>query len=380
MLRLLYVALTENEQVRGVERYALELVRALALHHADAVRVTLLCGPWQTYFRELEPLGVTIDVAPCGNTRAARHGFLMTRMRARSRGFDLVHYGNLLPIALPNRAPSTMTIHDVAEYAIARKYSFVQRSYRRAVGALATRIVRHVLTDSEFSRGEILRRLGVDSGRVSVVYPGVDHFRRRPPGPAAPPLPDRFFLYYGVLEETKGADTAILAFNALADEPLARDVALVMIGRPGNAYEGLRHLIDGRRIIHFGHLPDAALQEAIERALAVVFVSRYEGFGLPAVEAYMLNDIVIASSGSAVGEIARGFAWLVDETRVETVTAAMRDVLAGRRPPRALDRAAVLAKFSWKGAAERALAVLAPHARGAPKLTVADRPPSRGAS
>src|SRR6266480_2462829 len=129
VLRILYVALTENEQVRGVERYALELVRELATRHRDAVHITLLCGEWQRYFWELEPLGVAIDVAECRNTRASRHWYLWTRLRARSAAFDLIHYGNLLPILVPNRVPSTMTIHDVAEYAIARKYSLAKRGY-----------------------------------------------------------------------------------------------------------------------------------------------------------------------------------------------------------------------------------------------------------
>ena len=362
MLRLLYVALTENEQVRGVERYAIELVRELATRHPDAVRVTLLCGEWQRYFLELEPLGVEIVIAPCRNTRASRHLFLLKRIRALSSRFDLVHYGNLLPIAVPNRAPSTMTIHDVAEYAIARKYSLVQRAYRRLIGWLAARLVEQVITDSEFSRGEITRHLGVDPARVVVVYPGADHFRRHVDCASAPALPERYFLYYGVLEETKGADTAILAFNALRDDPLAQGVALVLVGRRGNAYDRLKHLIDGQWIIHYGYLADGALQHCIERALAVVFVSRYEGFGLPAVESYMLNDRVIASAGNAVGEIAGEFAILVDEGRVEAVTAAMRGVLAGEIPAPKLNRDAVLAKFSWSSAGRLALAVFEAHA------------------
>ncbi|HEY2817051.1 MAG TPA: glycosyltransferase family 1 protein [Casimicrobiaceae bacterium] len=363
MLRLLYVALTENDQVRGVERYALELVRQLATQHAAEIRITLLCGAWQSYFRVLEPLGVEIVVAPCRNSRASRHAFLLTRLRGQSAGFDLVHYGNLMPIAIPNRAPSTMTIHDVAEYAIARKYSLFRVLYRRIIGWLAARIVVHVLTDSEFSRNEIAFHLGIDRKRVTVIYPGVDHFRRHADVKEMPQLPKRYFLYYGVIEETKGADTAILAFNALRDDPLARDVALVLVGRPGNAYERLRALIDGRRIVHVGHLDDAALQRCIEGALAVVFVSRYEGFGLPAVESYMLNDTVIASSGHSVGEIARGFAWLVDENRQDAVTAAMRGVLMGERPTRTLDRDAVQRRFSWSDAARRALTVFNAHAR-----------------
>ena len=77
----------------------------------------------------------------------------------------------------------------------------------------------------------------------------------------------------------------------------------------------------------------------------------------------MLNDNVIASSGNAVGEITRGFAWQVDEDDVDAVAAAMRALLAGERAPRTMDRQQVLAKFSWGDAAQRALAIFGSYAR-----------------
>jgi glycosyltransferase involved in cell wall biosynthesis len=109
----------------------------------------------------------------------------------------------------------------------------------------------------------------------------------------------------------------------------------------------LRPLIDGHRIIYLGFLDDADLRQYIRRALAVVFVSRYEGFGFPAVESYMLNDTVIASTGNSVGEISRDFAFLVDETSVDAVADAMRAVLSGTQPHPRLSRDEICAKYTW---------------------------------
>jgi glycosyltransferase involved in cell wall biosynthesis len=358
MMRLLYVALTENDTVRGVERYALELNRALATHHGDEVEITLLRGPWQGYFDELRACGVQLLDAPCANRKPSRHAWLMTRLRGLSRGFDHVHYGNLLPFVVPNAVASTMTIHDVAEYALPGKYSRVQRAYRKAIGRCATRLAARLFADSEFTKSELQRHLGVAPERIEVVYPGVDHFRPRAAA-AAPPeaAGGRYFLYFGVLEETKGADTAVLAFDRLRDDPAAAGVRLLLVGRPGNAWPRLQPMIDGQRIVHVGHRDDATLARFIAGALAVVFVSRYEGFGLPAVEAYMHNDTVIASRGNSVGEITRGFAFNVDETSVDAVAGAMRAVLAGTQPRPAMAREAVLARFAWANAARQALDV-----------------------
>ena len=354
VLRVLFVALTENETVRGVERYALELARALATRYSREVEVTLLCGAWQRYFHELERIGVRLLVAPVKNSRPSRHFFLLLRMRRLSGAFDLVHYGNLMPIAISNKVASTMTVHDVAEYAMPRKYSLRQRAYRRLVGWCAVRRVARLVADSEFSRGEIHRYLGVPLDCITVIYPGVDHFRTLPK-PRPLPAPEPYFLYYGVIEETKGADTAVLAFRRLLTDRSARDARLVLIGRPGNAYERLKPLIDGDRIIHLGYLDDPVLQQYIVGALAVVFVSRYEGFGLPALEAYMLNDTVIASAGNSVGEVSRDFAYAVDENSIDAVADAMRSVLAGRQPKPRLSRDAVHARYSWARAAEQIL-------------------------
>jgi glycosyltransferase involved in cell wall biosynthesis len=356
VLRLLFVALTENETVRGVERYALELVRALASRHGASIEITLLCGEWQRYYRELESVGVRLLIPSITNNRRSRHLFLLMRMRALSAAFDLVHYGNLLPIAVANRAPSTMTIHDVAEFAIAQKYSRIQRWYRRLVGWSAARRVSRVVADSEFTRGEITRYLAIPPDRITVIYPGADHFRMVD-GSRAGNASDRYFLYYGVIEETKGADTAILAFQRLLSDGAAGTSRLLLIGRPGNAYERLKTLIDGRHIVHLGYLEDKDLQRYIEDALAVIFVSRYEGFGLPAVESYMLNDTIIASSGNSVGEISRGFAFNVDETSVASVAEAMGAVLANAQPRPSLSRDEVRAKYSWAVAAREILAL-----------------------
>ena len=355
-MRLLYVALTENDTIRGVERYALELCRALATGHRDELTITLLCGKWQRYFDELAACGVPVVHADCANNKASRHAFLMCRIRSLSRAFDHVHYGNLLPFVMPNAVPSTMTIHDVAEYALPGKYSPVQRMYRRIVGWCATRFVDRIFADSEFTKAEIHRYLEVAPDRIEVIYPGVDHFRETEH--VAETSAGRFFLYDGVLEETKGADTVILAFDSLRNDPDAGDVRLLLVGRPGNAYARLKSKIDGKRIVHFGYRDDASLKALIKSALAVVLVSRYEGFGLPAVEAYMLNDTIIASRGNSLGEVTRGYAYNVDETSVDAVAAAMRDVLTGHHPRPALSREAVIATFSWASAARKTLNAL----------------------
>ena len=78
----------------------------------------------------------------------------------------------------------------------------------------------------------------------------------------------------------------------------------------------------------------------------------------------MLNDRVIASQGNAVGEIARGFAIMVDEADVAAVTAAMKSVLREQCTPPVLDRETVMSKYSWNLAARRAVSIFREVATG----------------
>ena len=185
MLRVLYVALTENDTVRGVERYALELVGSLAKKHGHEVRITLLCGEWQRYFEVLKASGVELMIAPVRNSKRSRHLFLWSRMHALSADFDLVHYGNLFPISRANAVPSTMTIPDVAEYALAGKYGRAQRLYRKLVGWRAARSIAAIAADSHFTRDEIVRE-GVVHGHVQVREAEQEQARRADDGRLIP--------------------------------------------------------------------------------------------------------------------------------------------------------------------------------------------------
>jgi glycosyltransferase involved in cell wall biosynthesis len=218
-----------------------------------------------------------------------------------------------------------------------------------------------VLTISEFSRREIVERLGLPSARVRVIYPGV-----RLPAHAVSVGPrEPLVLYVGSLFQRRHVDVLIDAFARV--QAHVPDARLELVGE-----NRTRPFVDfGQRVRRLGigdtvgirsYVDEATLAELYARAAVFVFLSEYEGFGLTPLEALaagvppiVLDTAVVrevlapaARFVPGLGEAERVVAQLVVE--LLTNEAARRDVLAAGPD--------VLARYQWPHAASQTLRVL----------------------
>ncbi|MEI7593245.1 MAG: glycosyltransferase family 1 protein [Actinomycetes bacterium] len=279
---------------------------------------------------------------------------------ARSEGIDLMHHlGGTMP---PRRSrPGMLTIHDLQPMANPEHFSFVKRGY---LGAAVPGSVRHaevVVTLSQFVRRDVVDRLDIADEQILIVPPGIDppyvvdermisHTRRRH-GLGQRPI----FLYPAITYPHKNHVTLVRAFSRLAranPEPL-----LVLTGGEAQAEGELRGEIErlglGRRVIRTGRIPAGELDAMLATATALTFPSRYEGFGLPVLEAMNRGVPVIASSVTALPEVIGDSGLLIDPDDLEGWSDAMALLLADPTRAQQLvirghDRAA---RFSWKASA-----------------------------
>lgn len=235
--------------------------------------------------------------------------------RARA---DVAHFLSIYRAAIRPGVASVITVHDVIPLLWPREYlrtGFVHRMLYRAARR-ATRLI----ADSECSKRDAVRHLGVDPERVDVVYLAADpRFRPTDPGevPAALGIEGPYVLYVGGLtndDPRKNVGPLIDGFAAWS-RARSRPEALVLSGRLGPAAEPLRARARsaGARIVFTDFVGDDRLPALYSGARCFVSASRYEGFGLPQLEALACGVPVACFEAGSLPEVV-GPGGLLDRT------------------------------------------------------------------
>jgi len=199
------------------------------------------------------------------------------------------------------------------------------RSSRHRVLAWLLRHARLVVANSEFIRGLIEGRYGVDPARIAVLSPGVDLSLFSGPHPDRAPGE---ILYVGRLAARKGVHELVDATAALGDAT----VRLRFVG-DGPERAGLETAAAsaGVRAEFRGSIPHAEAAQLMRRAAVIAMPSTYpEGLGLAALEAMAAGAMTVATAAGAIGELVEDgeTGWLVEPGNVGALTAALRDALA----------------------------------------------------
>lgn len=318
----------------GTETYARELLRALSRHGELEYRVFLppvadgLPGERVPEYRAGRSTGGRLAAMAFA---AARPGPIRRRLEAA----QALHYP--LTIALPPvRRPFAVTLHDVLHHDL--PFARAERLFRRVAYDRSARRARLVIVPSAFTRERAIERLGLDPGRIRVVHLGLDHDRFRPNGGPREP----FLLYPARPWPHKNHAALLDAFALVRRERPELELVLTGGGHEGRVYPPgvvARGLVDADELVSL-----------YRRAAALVFPSRYEGFGSPPLEAMACGCPVACSTAGSLPEIVGGAARTFDPLSPEDIAAAILDVLA--RPEEWVERGlARAADFSWEAAA-----------------------------
>lgn len=348
-----------SQSLTGVQRYAAEMVKAtdrlLASGEAPAA---LLGAEWQL----LTPsdASVTLDLSRIEIRKIGRrsgHGWDQVDLARAAAGGRLISLANSGPVLHSNQI---VVIHDAQVFRrpdfFSSTYLAVHRTLDRLLARTAT-----IATVSQFSRGELAAVLGLSPASIPVFPNSAEHFAATTPDFTVIDrlglIPRGFFLSVGSMTKNKNISLAIEAAKLL-DRP---DVPLVVVGGDNSkVFQGGSTAAEPG-VIMVGRLTDGEIAALYARAMAFVFPSLYEGFGVPPLEAMMFGCPVIASTADAVRETCGDAAAYFDPLRAEDLRQRMlervaaggiSDVERGKQVKR-------IAAFSWHKSAEQLLQFLA---------------------
>ncbi len=270
---------------------------------------------------------------------------------------DLCHYTNFLAPITESR-PYVVTIHDMGLEVLRGSHPFAKRLYTRNLIPRVARNARLILTNSEYSKWEIVRYLSIPEDRIRVtpLAASSEFTPTHDPDSEIQTSPS-YFLYVGNLEPRKNLTRLIEAFSLLKE----LDHQLWIVGntwyRASAVHNKVRSLGIEHRVRFLDYVPREALPGLYRGATAFVYPSLLEGFGLPVVEAMACGTPVITSDNSALREIASGAAVLVDPTSVRAIADAMGRLALGHGERAALRERGLVraAAFSWETTAARTL-------------------------
>ena len=339
------------EDKRGIGRYVRMILSRWSRMDPRRVRVTLVI-PEQFTWLERGRYLKSLDFGPL----PVRHRGSVARC-----GFDALWFP-WNGLSWTADAVKIATVHDGFFFAWPPADAAVAEREQKPV-LTAAREAAQIITDSHFSKSELMRFLALPDERIDVVHLGVDPaLVREDHVPARFGGASRYVLFVGELEARKGIDTLLEAVGRLPDAMRA-DTVIAIAGRlstrPDLHGRPIPPPPPGVRLELLGHVSDERLRELYAGAAAFVFPSRYEGFGLPVLEAMACGAPVIASDAASIPEAGGGAALYFPVGDAGALAAAMQRVFedaglaaqlraAGRR------RAG---QMSWDTTAEQTLAV-----------------------
>jgi glycosyltransferase involved in cell wall biosynthesis len=327
-----------GRDLSGVGIYSRELLYGLAAADPDV--------DWRWLYRPHRFARSLREKLPAN----AHRGLLLDGVGPRSAA--LFHGLNQ---RLPTRrfARQVATLHDL--FVMSADYSTPEfRARFTAQARHAAAEADRIIAVSQFTAKQVTELLGVEPARVTVIPHGVRQFP-----PPVPPVPrEKIVLHVGAIQKRKNLVRLVRAFESVSE-----DWRLVLAGSSGYGAEEVFAAIAkssaSARITVTGYVDSRELAQWYARAMVFAFPSLDEGFGMPVLEAMASGVPVIASRGSAVGEVAGDGALLVDPLSEDQLREHLTTITTNVELRRQLiiEGQQRAAGYSWVDAARRTLAV-----------------------
>lgn len=261
------------------------------------------------------------------------------------------------------KAPTAVTVHDVAYRYFPDSYSWTQKLYLELTTAHAVKRAIKIICPSQRTKNDLVKFYGADEEKVAVIPHGYNSviYNQQP---AARPCSEKYALYIGRIETKKNIINLLKAF---ARTTAQTNLRLYLIGGTGYGYEnimGYYNRMDNsarQKIKFLGHLPSEEVASYLKNAEMFLYPSLYEGFGLPLLEAFACGTPVISSNTGSCAEVAGEAAVLLAPDDIAGWANAIGDLYENRAMRQKYITTGFnrVKTYSWEMCAKQTLSVLA---------------------
>jgi glycosyltransferase involved in cell wall biosynthesis len=357
----------------GIGTYIRSLVHSLGNIDREN-RYTLVSGPSEA--RTLVGLPPNFHTAVYTRSDRSHLDHIAFPWFLRSLRHDLVHIPlNRVPLLMLK--PYVVTIHDMANLFYEEEASPLRMRLRRYRFRRGLVRANRVIAVSDATRRDIESHMGVPPERIRRVYNAPDPGFQTSDASCGDEQRQRimeryqinypFLLYAGNIRRHKNVPRLVEAFAVVRQQleahPVYRDLRLVIIGDTISQHPLVRQTVIKSRVEHvvrfLGFVPFETLRCFYEQAAAFVFPSRYEGFGLPPLEAMACGTPVVASNVSSLPEVVDQAAVLVNPENVFDIARGIQEMLLDESKRAEMIRRGreQAARFSWERTAKQVLEI-----------------------
>ena len=265
-------------------------------------------------------------------------------------------------LSLGSKTPQIAVFHDINFEHFPQDFPRIALWHYKRYFPKYARKASKIITVSEFSKHDIIEKYKVEPEKIHVAYNGANEGFKPISEDEKRQVRERYtfgcqyFMFVGSLHPRKNLARLFPAYD-LFKERTGSDVKLLIVGEKRwwtepiqKAYEAMRHKDD---VVFVGHLQMNELHRVTAAALASVYVSYFEGFGIPIVEAYKCDVPVITSNVTSMPEVAGDAALLVDPFDIESIASALEMVMDENVRNSLIEKGRIRRNdFSWDTAAE----------------------------
>ncbi|WP_316809616.1 glycosyltransferase family 1 protein [Pedobacter agri] len=323
-----------SQKITGVQRFAIELIKEFLKLKVECL---ILCPKNISLYGIFEEDKILVIGNKTGTLWEQID--LPIYLNTRSK-FTLLNLCNTAPIFIRDQV---VTIHDVA---FLRNPKWFSRAFSTWYGFLIPIIAKRakkVITVSKFSKSEIIELLNVPEKKIHVVYNSVSSLHSKSDDPSDLGY-GKFFLFVGSMDPRKNVSVLIKSFN----NANIANVKLILVGRFNNNF-GNSQLSINDDIIRLTEVDDVMLSQLYSKAIAFIYPSLYEGFGLPLVEAMSYGCPVISSNSTCLPEVCGDAALYFDPNDSNELMYQMVKICAEEKLRKDLIEKGYnrIQKFSW---------------------------------